>query len=123
MPRKRTAPRRRRHAIGELDPYLRSVLEGGQDFFNRFTPGQLAEAWEMHGETITDQHIEAHPFTRPCSWWDYDAPEPRRCLEGNPLPMEERPPHFRGYHFGVPAYWGDGDWDSCYETVPDYLAR
>lgn len=40
------------------------------------------EAWEEHRAVLLDEWIADNPCTRPYSWWAFDAPERRRCLNG-----------------------------------------
>lgn len=42
------------------------------------------ELWESVQGPFLAGHVERRPGTRPWAWWEFDAPEPRRMLEGSP---------------------------------------
>jgi hypothetical protein len=58
---------------------------------------------------------------RPWAWWEFDAPEPRRLLSGDPAgAMPER-----GLWFGVPGFYRSIEAHNTlvYENQADYLRR
>ncbi len=60
-------------------------------------------------------------FTRPAAWWDYDTPEPRRLLKGDPA--DALPEH--GYLKGVPVNHRsfEARQEKKYESEVEYLQR
>jgi len=75
------------------------------------------------GESFAFQRGTIHfpLFSRPHAWWQYDAPEPRRLLSGDPV--GRLPEH--GLLFGKPKMFRD--WESynsmVFESEEAYLER
>jgi len=57
----------------------------------------LPATWRERGEEITAAWAAEHPGERPWGWWQFDATEPRACLEGAEFVHRGKNP-------------GDGDW-------------
>jgi len=57
--------------------------------------------------------IKENPCTRPFSWWTFDAPEPRRRLDGKATTP----------HFDLPGHWIKKYDAANYETQYSYLKR
>lgn len=112
MPTKRT--RRTQSRRTELTPALRRCLGVGKHQAQRelneyvVTERELEALWREHGPEIVADWIREHPGTRPWSWWQYGAPEPRRVLRGTALLMPRTTPTDWEFvwrdHFGVPAF-------------------
>jgi hypothetical protein len=92
----------------------------------------LAAAWEEWGEALTALHISYFPQSRPWGWWEYDAPEPRKCLNmAHPHSERRYPAYAKALHFGVPRYYfvspvgsKEMPWDNAvFETQEGYLRR
>lgn len=146
MPRVRR--RKKRRKLGYTPQHLR-VLEHGFDFHDVYeNKQQRLEAWEIfRDEIIADwirkprdsEHEYPGPGTRPWAWWEFDAPELRRRLNGvhpfdNPERNEqirelekERPDSQRDafkLYMGLPSILMIRDDFECdYETQETYLRR
>lgn len=135
MPRIRRQSRRNKN---EYTPHHVATLERGHDHFELFGEcgseaalAAMAEAWELLGDCIMPQFVEANPGRRPWAWWRFDAPEPRRQL----LSSEQTGWRAIGdaTWFGRPHLYevcdchdkreGFPPLESMYETEADYLAR
>lgn len=69
----------------DIDLKLYELLTGFDHFGLGFS--DLAEAraaWDLVREPFLAGHVERRPGTRPWAWWAFEAPEPRRMLEGSP---------------------------------------
>ena len=92
MPRlKRRAKTLRERGYG--DGHIRELLKGSPFFPGTGFCGDeeaKREAWEELGEELTADWVTKRPGTRPCAWWLYDAPEPRRrCTNRDRHPFDE----------------------------------
>jgi len=96
-------------------------LETGHDFLfldgPELTDGELADAWQALGESITEAYVREHPGTRPWAWWRWDAPEPRQQVADGPEPIGS------AVWFGMPACYKGIPAEGMYESEPDYLRR
>jgi hypothetical protein len=71
-PRQHTRPRR-----GWDDEHRWALIHC--DYFRVFAADdEKREAWHDLRDEILTEWIREHPFTRPRSWWEFDAPEMRR---------------------------------------------
>lgn len=77
------------------------------------------EAWWRHREQLLATWLKepANLGKRPEAWWQYEAPEPRRLLEGSLRPMDA------GLHLGLPARYQPDKSPVTAESQPAYLAR
>src|SRR5688572_7605739 len=41
-----------------------------------------SDLWDAFGPDLTREYAEQYPGCRPCAFWHFDAPEPRRQLSG-----------------------------------------
>jgi hypothetical protein len=77
--------------LDEIDP---DDIEDGWDRFDMMYPSQtgvLASHWRERGADIVERWVDDHPGTRPSCWWLFDAPKPRRVVEGMELaPISDR---------------------------------
>lgn len=88
MPRvsRRIIRTKARHDYGE-EHLL--ALQTGHDYFHAFpTPEDRRTAWEDLRDEIMGEWIQKHPGTRPWGWWQFEAPEPRRRVDGKPHPFK-----------------------------------
>jgi hypothetical protein len=69
---KRRTPKRRQAADEEEEKWLRGEPCG---FIRFIEEERLAKLWQDHRERIIAEHVAEWPGTRPCRWWQYDAPE------------------------------------------------
>lgn len=73
-------------------------LREGSLFGERFpfaSTDASAEAWEEHGDEITEEYIENKPGHRPEGWWRFTAPEGRERYK--PFAVVGDPPdHLQG---------------------------
>ena len=145
MPVKRRLGYRRHRGYGRWD---RHQLLTGFDFFNiawgRDTPPWhrldvqgMRRGWDDLRDELLPTWIVDRPGTRPHAWWLFDAPEPRRRIDGLPHPWDnpERWVRVKGLpfrtvlatyklSFGKPSSWlSTDDRDAEYETEIDYLDR
>lgn len=87
------------------------------------------EGWEQLRDEIMEAWIAERPGTRPWAWWEWDAPERRRCIEGpghHCMRNPNAPEWTKRLTFGVPTVLGGDDFDnpdSVYESERDYLER
>lgn len=153
----------RRTPRDELRDRVKIKLLSGCDFSflddDKNTPlemDELAESWADFREELLHDHINGwwckstesqnsgEPGTRPWGWWEFDAPERRRCLnQVHPFENPGRhahiaecierlkiPPHypygkdeFRLW-FGKPgSLYCDSDFSARFESETDYLDR
>lgn len=143
-------PLPRRSAIGRrgwTDQHIEALI--GHDWFNTFGPDDAKEtlelrreAWEELGDGLLFDWVRDSPFTRPHSWWTFNAPERRRCVNGiHPHDVPEHIAHvertdreYPGFkarhdclHLGVPNLIGGPGFDREprpeYEDERNYLIR
>lgn len=84
----------RRHRAPDLQSSGVYFLYHGQDFFSQWWchrenawrssdhEAQARALWEEWREVMLRDWIAHYPGTRPHAWWTWDAPEPRKLLEG-----------------------------------------
>lgn len=99
----RLAKRRQNHRVSWTDEHRQALMDGC-DFFNVFDEDARAlhqstaktnyqdrspagealrkQCWGELRDSILAEWIRAKPFTRPCGWWDYEAPARRECVSG-----------------------------------------
>jgi hypothetical protein len=77
MPRRRLTAKARRPDFAELTIDLRRELQCGRPFFGPVCQDleELADAWEIHRDTILPAFIAANPAQRPFAWWATEYPE------------------------------------------------
>lgn len=87
-----------------------------------FRRDEAAAAWAELREEILAAHVAEHPCTRPWAWWEFEAPEIRRRVDGGAHPC--LPPRSWPARWGRPAgVAGADEFEALYESVPAYLAR
>ena len=89
MPRPRRKTKRRKPT--EYTPaHIRHLLSGN-DFFGAGFPDNrsMQEGWESLRAEILPEWIREHPGRRPYAWWRFDAPEPRRRIDGRLHPFDD----------------------------------
>jgi len=139
MPRlKRRAKLKR---VGYTDEHV-EALWNGQDFRNLFPSDEDWRAgWEALRGELLPKWIAENPGTRPAVWWQFEAPERRRRVDGKPHPFdnperEKLVARWRAeypevaareaykLHYGQPAcLMVRDDLEAEYEPEADYLAR
>ncbi len=105
------------------------------------TDEQTGTLWTRYGAYLIEEHAELNAFTRPWAFWCFDAPEPRRRINGvhpfeNPerkeaitAALEKWPGHVlytsaNELTHGKPAHLiVDDDVSAKYETEREYLTR
>lgn len=90
------------------------ALTVGYDWWHSFRgPGDNDEtelenkraAWEMLGENLINEWAKDCPFTRPIGFWQFSAPELRRCLTGvHPFQRPEFVAHCEEMELEYPGY-------------------
>jgi len=151
MPNKPARAKQRRHVNTMTDAQLEhllfgwNMLDGDQGFH---TEEERRECWSHNREYIMglqglqgqgksmelERGLYFDFFTRPDAWWDYDAPELRRLLSGDPLRSELPPGWKRGklgcglqkptaVRLGKPTIGIDINRPSEYESQQAYLLR
>jgi hypothetical protein len=97
-------------------------------------------AWESLRGELLSVWTKEHPNTRPWAWWTFEAPEPRRRVNGvHPFenPARERlVKRWKAEHHDIAEreayrlHWGcpnclmlPDDFDAEYEPEPEYLRR
>lgn len=90
------------------------------------SPKAGRQLWEQYRRKIMPIWIDVLPGCRPWAFWEYDAPERRKAIEGVCI-YTRRPDTYKRYSFGIPTladYEPDGTpIDATYESEADYLAR
>ncbi len=121
------------------------AVASGHDFFGSFvTEDDWLDAWKDMKENLLSAFVAQCPGQRPHCWWEFEAPERRRCTDGahlfeNPereahlrriaatLPAHDRERYFRESNklwFGVPSCLCiKSDFGRTYESEPEYLDR
>jgi len=124
-PRRKTLARRTLHT--EDESLVRHALRTGRDWFRLLSdPGSAEYYWREFGPGIMEQWARENPGTRPWAWWEFDAPDRRRCIEGRDVLADPgRPAHLRKTSFGVPVCWTPEEMrdPSTYESETDFLER
>jgi len=101
----------------------------------------MRHAWGRLRDNLLAQWILERPRTRPAAWWRFDAPEPRRRIDGHPHPFadpgrtaevdklaagaDERTRYYE-LAFGIPRLRVGslpGDLSAEYESQLAYLTR
>ena len=149
MPRANRRPKKK--TKGYTTHHL-GKLRHGHDF--HFVPGfanddEVREGWEIFREQVLfdwirerQRHLQygPGPGTRPWAWWEFDAPELLRRVDGKPHPLEnpERLAHVEKVAQEYPGfkqesrkvYFGcssclciPDDFAAEYETTADLLER
>jgi hypothetical protein len=118
----------KRRRATEITPDVRLLLESGHQFFGVYAAGDIHVLWDKFRDDVLPDYIEWHPGHRPWGWWEFDAPEPRRCVSGPgafAFRNDDAPDWTKHLHFGMPAVHGGDDWDnpSHYESQAAYLDR
>ena len=148
MPRVKRRTKRRK--TGYTEAQVDHLLTGHDMFGDGFgTDGPSGEcnvdamhaAWLDLRDKLLRQWIAEQPGTRPYAWWRFDAPEPRRRIDGKPHPFEnpERRARVKRWkqegftwtahrayllYFGIPtSLIVRDDFEAEYETVREYLKR
>ena len=136
-------PRVRRRQLGRkrnlLCPAVSRSLETGifpgTDWgWDEPTMAEKREAWEALRDELLSAWVRDDPCTRPWAWWEFDAPERRRRIDGKPHPFDSpaRKQHGKKFghketeklFFGMPNYlMVEDDADAEYESEADYLER
>lgn len=126
MPRVRRRPKSRREGIE--DKHVQYLLTGFwyvRPFPFADDEAEQREVWnELRDELLPDWIAES-PGTRPWAWWQFDAPERRRRINGaHPFDNPERSASQNRLWFGRPAvYVCRDDSEARYETEREYLTR
>jgi len=141
--RSTTASRRARR---EYPPEVFAVLLDEQmDFFRIFRPGgaigfaprhadcddaeaeirNRRDAWEDLRGDLLPEFIAKNPGQRPAAWWEFDAPERRRCVSGpHPHDAHDWGDCPKSLWYGKPRTWQSLECSQAeYESQVDYLAR
>jgi hypothetical protein len=114
----------------------------GDDLDTQADNPERRAAWEELGPQLLLDWVKEQPFTRPHSWWTFDAPERRRCITGphwhdkpetiaHVEELERQYPGFKKRHYrlsyGTPNLLGGPGYDfhnqPDYESERDYLIR
>ena len=124
---RRYRPQLRRRGLDEESLFV--LLTGG-DFFNHYTVEELRSLWAENRGDVLQQFIKEHPGERPCAWWQFDAPEPRRKVTTGGIsvmnPIMRPCPDSSETSFGLPTMWmGSGGelHQNLYETQLEFLQR
>lgn len=139
MPKKKSKPIELRGGVGRPSIGVTEQLLTGHAFFHReLTLAELAPLWKRHkkflmnlvGVAVRDVMPDFFPVgwsgipfpwgTRPWAWWEFDAPEPRRLLAGDPaLALQGE------LWFGIPNHYTSVQAHASltFESQPDYLTR
>jgi hypothetical protein len=112
----------------EITPDVKLLLESGHQFFGAYAAGDVHALWDKFHDDVLPDYIERNPGYRPWAWWEFDATEPRRCVDGPgafAFRSDDAPEWTRHLHFGMPSVHGGDDWDcpSHYENQAAYLDR
>jgi hypothetical protein len=103
------------------------LLTGERTFWLFFDNKEDPEVvWERHAEVVTAYYARKFPGLRPCLWWRFNSPEPRRRLGGTGKLLQETCPAIQLRHeFGLPADWGAlSETDPpAFEAEATYLRR
>ncbi len=68
-----------------IDLKLYELLTGFDHLGGGFpTLDDTRDAWTLVRDAMTREHARRRPGTRPWAWWTFDAPEPRRLIDGTP---------------------------------------
>lgn len=77
-------PRRKRPPMNTKEQFSEDQIQfllNGRDFFGLLGSDEHARpAWELLSSELMPEFIASHPGQRPWAWWQFDAPERRRCL-------------------------------------------
>lgn len=88
MPRIRRR-RRRRRTDGLTKAERSQLLYGSWWFQKEPIPHEERRAlWEERRDELMGEWIQEEPGTRPWAWWEFDAPERRRRIDGKPHPFD-----------------------------------
>src|SRR5262245_24475643 len=134
MPRKRRLAKSR---LGWTDDHRDYLIRGWTFPDSQLTDAEARAAWEVLRDGLLPEFIAENPGRRPWAWWAFDAPGPRRRIDGRPHPFKnpERRKHYQrlGFsdaeandtHFGLPNSLFPpqvcDDFDAEYESELDYL--
>jgi len=138
MPRVKKRPKRRRQITADH----RRALRTGHSFTSRFdaNTGTMREVWQDLRGDILREWIRANSGSRPWAWWQFDAPERRKRIDGKPHPflnperqaiVEQAEADNPGYRrrvmrlsFGMPCVFiTPDDWEATFELEAEYLDR
>ena len=87
---------------------------------------QLKADWADVGAELVALHVQHHPGSRPWAWWQLDAPERRRRVDGQPHPHDDgsTPSMHAALWYGCPAHlMRESHFDALYESQSAYLMR
>jgi hypothetical protein len=114
---------------------LHGLRTGHFYIVDRPADDELLALWKANRTAILADWIQRHPGTRPWAWWNFEARERRRRIDGpvHPFDNPERLEHpavqrdrvaLEELHCGVPAKLAHpDDFAAEYESEGDYLAR
>ena len=84
----------------------------------------MKEAWGQLRERIMEVWRVEYAGTRPHAWWQFDAPEHRQRVDGNPHPFDQPEREDTRLYFGKPQMmFGKDDFMAEYEGELEYLLR
>ena len=53
------------------------------------TDAEMRTTWNDCRDRLLADWLAAYPRSRPYAWWRFDAPEPRRRIDGKPHPFDD----------------------------------
>lgn len=108
---------RQQQAAG-LSEVAREQLLTGQDFFNDkpfASEQEQLQVWKAHRtELLEEWQKDNGLFTRPWSWWRYEAPELREVVGEDGPPLDPEPGSWGKHRYGH---------GEIYETEKSYFLR
>lgn len=133
MPTNRTKRTKKKNVV--LPTSILEILSCAFTYFHEEpTESELAGYWAEHKEFIMSLigvNIKARypdffykgiavPWgTRPWGWWEYESPQPRRLVAGDPAVIIDN----GQFIFGRPRFYRTKDHGCQFESQPDYLER
>lgn len=133
MPRVYKKPHRRRqgvtghHVMMLMRGHSWFPAFGGEIDLTRSNLQEAREAWQDLRTELLRWHISKCPGSRPYSWWLFDAPGPRQCIEGShDCPQRQMYTERHGklsYYGHSSIYACPACWNEQYESQAAFLVR